>query len=274
VELENLKDDFRKQGLGIAAISHDLQEILREFAERKNITFPLLSDVDSEIIKRFGILNHNIPKDNPNYGIPFPGQYIVDQNGVVQAKYFENNHRERVTMESVLIRNTEWKTGFLGKIETNELMLEYTANQATVKPGNHITLILDIYLKKNMHIYAPGVEGYIPITWELNQTDLYRGGPAEFPKAEILELVAIGEKVPVYRKSFRVLQDVEIAEKSILDKGLGDVSKRPELVIEGTLEYQACDDKICYVPNKLKLKFVFNVEEHDWTRTKVRRVSK
>jgi len=273
VELEYLKDDFRKQGLGIVAISHDSQEILREFAEQKHITFSLLSDVDSEVIKRFGILNHNIPKDNPNYGIPFPGQYIVNQHGVVRAKYFENNHRERVTMESVLIRSTDWSPGSLGKIETNEIILEYTAGKETVHPGNHITLILNVYPKNNMHIYAPGVKSYIPITWELNQSDLYKGGPVEFAKAEMLELAVIGEKVPVYRKSFRVLQDVEISQKPILDKGLGDISKKPELVIEGTLKYQACDDKICYIPKNLKLKFVFNVEEHDWIRTKARRES-
>jgi len=129
VELENLKDDFRKQGLGITAISYDSQKILREFADRKHITFPLLSDVDAEVIKQFGILNHNVPKNNKNYGIPFPGQYIVDQNGIVLSKYFENNHRERVTRESVLIRNTDWKHGSSGKIETNELIIEYSANQ-------------------------------------------------------------------------------------------------------------------------------------------------
>jgi len=36
-------------------------------------SYPLLSDVDSEVIRDFGILNHNIPEDHEWYGICFPG---------------------------------------------------------------------------------------------------------------------------------------------------------------------------------------------------------
>lgn len=250
------------------AISNDSQAILRKFAERKHITFPLLSDKNSEVIKRFGILNHNIPKDNPLHGIPFPGQYVVDEYGVVQSKYFEANHRERVTMKTVLIRSTDWKAKSFNKIETNEFILKYTGNQTTVRPGNHITLVLEIHPKKNMNIYAPEVKGYTPITWKLKQTDVYHGGPVEFPKAEVLHMEVIKEKVPVYRKQFRVLQNVEIAQRSFLNSRLGNIDKMPELVIEGTLRYQACDDKTCYLPKTMKLKFSFKVEGHDWTLTK------
>ncbi len=176
-------------------------------------------------------------------------------------------------MEAVLIRDTGWKPESTGKIETNELILEYFANQSIIRPGNHITLVLDIHLKKNMHVYAPGVEGYTPVTWKLNQSELYRGDKPEFPEAEILNMEVIGEKVPVYHRQFRILQDIEFAQKPILNKSLGDISKTPELVMEGTFEYQACDDKTCYIPKTLKLKFTFKVEEHDWKRTKAQRPS-
>jgi hypothetical protein len=242
-------------------------ELLREFAEKKDITYPLLSDADSEVIKRFGILNYNIEKENPIYGIPFPGQYVVDGNRVVQGKYFENNHRERVRMEAVLTRSTDWEPGSSGAVETKELTLKYAGGQGTVWPGDHIALVLEIRPKKDMRIYAPQVQGYTRLTWELNQSDLYRGAPAEFPEAEVLYMEVIKEKVPVHRGSFRVLQDVEIAQRQFLETGLGAIDKRPELVIEGTLKYQACDNKTCYLPKTMKLKFAFTVEGHEWALT-------
>ena len=74
----------------------------------------------------------------------------------------------------------------------------------------------------------------------------------------------IAEKVPVYHRPFRIIQDIEFAQRPILNKSLGDISDAPELVVEGTFDYQACDDKTCYIPKTLKLKFTFNVEGHDW----------
>jgi peroxiredoxin len=40
----------------LATISYDSQQILADFTKRHGITFPLLSDVGSATIKRYGIL--------------------------------------------------------------------------------------------------------------------------------------------------------------------------------------------------------------------------
>ena len=76
--MERNRDEFRKLGLGIAAISYDSVAILHDFAERKGIHYPLLSDPKSEIIRSLGILNESVPKDNPFFGIPYPGSYVVN----------------------------------------------------------------------------------------------------------------------------------------------------------------------------------------------------
>src|SRR5262245_60466543 len=57
LELQSQYDTLRKDGLGLAGISYDSQEILAAFSQQHGITFPLLSDVGSETIKRYGILN-------------------------------------------------------------------------------------------------------------------------------------------------------------------------------------------------------------------------
>jgi hypothetical protein len=37
-------------------------------------------------------------------------------------------------------------------------------------------------------------------------------------------------------------------------------------VVEGTLRYQACDDRVCYVPQELPVKWTFQYAEFDRQR--------
>jgi hypothetical protein len=36
--------------------------------------------------------------------------------------------------------------------------------------------------------------------------------------------------------------------------------------VEGTLRYQACDDRLCYIPQELPLKWMFQYENFDRQR--------
>ena len=103
VELQHDEYLLRRAGLGLAAISYDSPAFLKSFADRKNITFPLLSDPDSKIIRAYGILNEAAPK-GPFYGIPYPGTYILDTKGVVVAKYFEEDYANRYTVSDILAK--------------------------------------------------------------------------------------------------------------------------------------------------------------------------
>jgi peroxiredoxin len=51
VELERNLTSIRKQGLGIAAVSYDSAAVLKNFADRQHITYPLLSDSGSQVIR-------------------------------------------------------------------------------------------------------------------------------------------------------------------------------------------------------------------------------
>ena len=62
--------------------------MLARFADAHRITFPMLSDKDSAVIRRYGILNTNIPRTHMFYGIPFPGEYLVAPDGRVADKVF------------------------------------------------------------------------------------------------------------------------------------------------------------------------------------------
>src|SRR5215216_3895794 len=128
LDLQAQYDTLRKDGLGLAAISYDSPDILAAFSAQHGITFPLLSDVGSATITRYGILNtvaqeglgpnRNDPAviaqvklyvsangaSERTLGIPFPGTFIVDRGGRVKARFFEDSYTVRNTVSSIRVK--------------------------------------------------------------------------------------------------------------------------------------------------------------------------
>ena len=213
------------------------------------------------MIRAFDILNDNFPKDHPWYGVPFPGMYIIDEHGVVKAKYFEDDHRERYTAASILVH--QFGTDGVAKtsVDTPHIQLTYSASDAALIPGGTATLILDIDLKPGMHVYAPGVEGgYIPIDWKIPESKGWIAGPVSYPESKKLNLTAIHETVPVYQGRIRLIRDVTIGQPPELAPFL---AADRSVSIEGAFRYQACDDKECYPPRNIPLKWTFRIDKLD-----------
>ncbi|MBS1873075.1 MAG: redoxin domain-containing protein [Acidobacteria bacterium] len=256
MELQQNLEKIRQQGLGVAAISYDSPATLKNFAERRGIGYPLLSDAGSAIIRAFGILNTEVPQGTPFAGIPYPGTYIVDPTGKVIAKYFEDDYTQRYMTSDILVRQFGATAGGAhATVETRHLSLSSAASADRVRPGQRIALTLDIELKPSMHVYAPGVEGYIPIEWTMEAGSQSSAHAVEFPAPKRLRLEAIQETVPVFSGKFRLVRDVTI----------GKLPPGP-LTISGALRYQACDDRQCYIPQTVPLKWTVNVEPHDRER--------
>lgn len=221
---------------------------------------PILSDTDSKIIREFGIFNTNIPRTSFQYGIPFPGTYTLDTNGVVTAKYFEDTYRERVTPNFILSTQFVGEAGVRkAQIRTDHLTLTSYVTDDKVFAGNRVSLILDIELPAKMHLYAPGVKGYKPVAFQLDPHPNARFFDASFPKAAIMNLPAIKETVPVYSGKVRITRDIILGT---------DETMRKESTVEitGSFEYQACDDEICYIQANIPLKFSLVVQNQDIPR--------
>lgn len=75
------------------AISYDSQEVLDRFAKQRAITYPLLADPGSKTIEAFGILNREA--GGKAKGVPHPGTFIVDKQGVIIARLFHEGYKER-----------------------------------------------------------------------------------------------------------------------------------------------------------------------------------
>jgi DsbC/DsbD-like thiol-disulfide interchange protein len=251
----------------VAAVSYDSIAILHNFAERRGIHFPLLSDPDSMVIRELGILNETLPKDTPFFGVPYPGSFVLNAQAVITAKYFEDDYRERDTSADVLMRQFGVTPEAAGnEVVGKQLKLEAHASNVVVAAGQHVSLTLDIEMKPNMHVYAPGVEGYIPIDWKMKSSDAVDTHEVSYPPSEKLHLAAIDETVPVYRDHFRLTREITIGQDAKLRPLLDSPGK---FTLEGTLRYQACDDRVCYIPQELAVKWVLQYAEFDRQRVPV-----
>ena len=103
--------------------------------------------------------------------------------------------------------------------------------------GAKLALFVDVTPKPGIHVYAPGSKDYIPITVKLNAQPEVKVGKVAYPKSELMTFA--DEKVPVFQKPFRLTQDVT------LDKSAKAGST---VTVSGTVNYQACDDRVCYPP--------------------------
>ena len=178
-----------------------------------------------------------------------PGWLILNPRGVIVAKYFEEDPTQCYTSAAILLHQFGWMPPEpTQQVEGKQLTANVGASNTTVAPGQRVALTLDLELQPNMHVYAPGVEGYIPIDWKMEDSDAAQVHAAVFPRAEKLYLKAIDETVPAYRSHFRLVRDITI-------KPAADGAGR--FTVAGSLRYQACDDRVCYIPQTLSLAWTF-----------------
>jgi len=177
----------------------------------------------------------------------------------------KDDYKDRVSTADILARQFGAQLDVArGAAETKHLQVTNAASNDVARPGLRIALSLDIELKPGMHVYAPGVQGYIPIDWRFDE-----GGPAakrlsfEYPPSEMLRLEAIGETVPVYRGHIQIRREITFGQEAVL-KPL--VTSTGGVIVKGSFRYQACDDRKCYVPEEVPLVWRFKYEGLDRQR--------
>jgi peroxiredoxin len=88
-------------GVQIAAVSYDPVDILAKFGKQSEIRFPLLSDPQSETIEAYGIRNKEA-KGSRIDGVPYPGTFLVDREGVIREKLFFEGYKKRHQAKDIL----------------------------------------------------------------------------------------------------------------------------------------------------------------------------
>jgi hypothetical protein len=226
----------------------------------------MLADPDSKTIRAYGVLNQEAT--GMQRGFARPGYFFIDPNGIIREKFFEAKYRERLTGNSIVAKLfPELGQEVTKTVEAPHLELALEQSDSTAVPGTRITLVVEVRLPPDVHVYAPGTQGYKPIRLVTDVLREMEFKPTIYPASKTLYLPAIKEKVPVFEGIFRISQDVKVSSSPEFWGSLGKDGK--SFTMGGRLEYQACDKSICYLPTSVPVKWEVHVFPLDRTRAPV-----
>ena len=267
IELQSRLGELKAQGLGLVVITYDSPAILADFSRRRGITFPLLSDPGSQTIKAYGILNTTVAAGTSNYGIPFPGTFLIDRAGKVTSRFFEEAYQERNTISTIMIALGNAKTPAAAKrIETDHLDITSYVSDEVVAPGSLFSVVLDVKPNAGIHVYAPGAKDYKIINFRIDANPILSARAMQYPASEIYHFKPLDERVPVFQKPFRLVQSLAVSTSPEARTALEGVDT---VTIAGTLEYQACDDHLCFTPRSIPVSYTVKVRQLDTERATV-----
>lgn len=129
------------------------------------------------------------------------------------------------------------------------LTLSVSASAASAAPGSKVSLFVDVTPNRGIHVYAPGAQDFVPIALNVNPTAGVAAGKIVYPKSETM--VFADEQVPVFQKPFRLARELTIAPTA---------KPGTTLTISGTISYQACDDRVCFIPTSAPVSWTIAVK--------------
>ena len=143
------------------------------------------------------------------------------------------------------------------KISTRHLEITTSTSDPTIATGNRFSVAVDIEPHSNIHIYAPGAKGYRELSLSIEPNSQIKVLPVRYPASETSFL--LNQVMPVFQKPFRLVQELVLEGAP---EAQGARREKESLTIRGTLEYQACDDKMCFFPVSVPLAWTIMLRPH------------
>jgi hypothetical protein len=134
------------------------------------------------------------------------------------------------------------------RIATDHLEITTYATHAVVTPGSAFSLVFKITPRERIHVYAPGDHQYKIVRVTLEANPRLVAEPLQYPAAEMYFFAPLKEHVPVFQSPFTLMQRLTVSASPAL-------AKVDRMTIRGTLDYQACDDRVCFLPASVPVSY-------------------
>jgi hypothetical protein len=207
----------------------------------------LLSDTGSAVIKKYGLLNMQIKPGEKNHGIPNPGLFIVDGDLRVVDKQFHQSYAERPTAENVLVSYFDKANSvYVREFKTPYLTGRIAISDTLVHPAQIVAVAIRMRLRDNFHIYGtPVPTGYVPLTITIPGTSDFSLDTPVYPATREIVLESLNETFHILPARLDLRSFVRVAKNA----------RSGEHSLSLQVEFQACDDKTCMMPQALTLQF-------------------
>jgi hypothetical protein len=255
--------DFARADIAVFAISYDAVDVLRRFADTYGITFPLLSDEGSTVIRALGLLNehvyaqhaaYGIPQHDRHWGVPYPGVFLLDAHGRVIQKRFQQSYRERETGVGILEQGFGLQSTTRGAEAVTQsagLQVHAALDSPSYRFFQRLWLTVELSIAPGLHIYGrPIPEGYIPLTIEVAPLAGMVVGEPTWPAPHPYRVAGLAEEFFVYEGTIKVSLPVTLTEEG------GDQT------LQVTVHSQSCSAVDCFVPTTTRLALPVHAADH------------
>jgi hypothetical protein len=124
-------------------------------------------------------------------------------------------------------------------VATPHIQMATSASPAEARAGSPVRLFVDVIPDPKVHVYAPGAKDYQPIALVITPKPGLKVGKLVYPKSEDWYFEPLKEHVPVFQAPFRLDQTISLS---------ASLKAGERVTVTGVLNYQACDDVVCFNP--------------------------
>jgi hypothetical protein len=121
-----------------------------------------------------------------------------------------------------------------------------------VGAGSRLTLVTEVVPKDGLHVYAPGARGYQVIALHLAPAPFVRVRPTRYPTSETYYFAPLKERVATYQAPFVLRTPISLDQSREARQRL---ARTTTLTLRGSLDFQACNDRLCFTPVSLPVTF-------------------
>ena len=228
--------------------------MLRGFADKHGITYTLLSDEGSKVIRQLGLLNehvyehhaaYGVPKQDRHWGVSYPGTVLLDEQGRVVQKRFQQSYRERETGVGILEQGFGADSSIHGPEaigQSEGVKVRAYLDSETYRFFQRLWLTVELSIDPGLHVYGrPIPDGYIPLAIAVAPLEGLVVGEPQWPAPHPYRVEGLDEELSIYDGNVAVSLPLTFTQE-------GDAQ-----TLHVTVRYQACSDTDCFLPSTVKL---------------------
>jgi len=181
--------------------------------------------------------------------------FLLDEQGCVMQRRFQQSYRERETGVAVLERGfgmTSSVHGIPVRTQVQGIRVAARLDSPTYRAFQRLWLMVDIDIDAGLRVYGqPIPDGYIPLTVEIAPAEGRSVGTPEFPMPKPHSFKGLDEEFYIYEGRLTVTLPVTFVDDA------------DDAIVQVVVRYQACNDELgCLIPQTVTLQVPVQVQDH------------
>jgi hypothetical protein len=186
--------------------------------------------------------------------LPYPGTFVLDPEGKVVSKHFDDSYRDRASGTFLLsqVGGESSRRPYVAEATDFGVAVRLFADELVYRPLQKTVMYIELDLADGLHAYLdPVPDGYTPLSVELSRFDGLETFPVIYPEGHSLVMAGLGEEFSVVdgRASIRVPFKISGSQHDVEGQQRELALEDDLVVLTATVRYQLCSESECFPPS-------------------------